>query len=78
MARRFARNSALAIGVFLLMAILVSTNLNFAEPIKEYVQFVITTDFTLEPVLQRVGFLDKLAQWDLGAWRESWSPNLGW
>lgn len=77
MARRFARNSVLALGVFLLMAVLVYTNLDFAEPVKEYVQFVVSTDFTLKPVLQRVGFLEKLAQWDLGAWRENWSPNLG-
>lgn len=77
MARRFARNSILAIGVFLIMAILVYTNLDFAEPVTEYVQFVVSTDFSFKPVLERVGLLQKLANWDLGALRESWSPNLG-
>lgn len=77
MANRFARNFVLAISVFLVMAILVYTNLEFAEPVTEYVQFVVSTDFSFKPVLERVGLLQKLANWDLGALRESWSPNLG-
>lgn len=78
MARRFAQNSVLAIGFFLIIAILVYTNLDLAEPVKDYVQFVVSTDFALKPVLEKTGILEKLAQWDLGAWKENRSPNLGW
>ena len=59
MANRFARNFVLAISVFLVMAILVYTNLEFAEPVTEYVQFVVSTDFSIKPVLQRVSLFQK-------------------
>ncbi len=77
MANRFARNFVLAISVFLVMAILVYTNLEFAEPVTEYVQFVVSTDFSIKPVLQRVSLFQKLADWDFRALREIWPPNPG-
>ncbi len=77
MAKRFARNSALAISVFLIMSILVYTNLEFAEPVKEYVEFVVSTDFSFKPVLHRVGLFQELADWDFEAFLEIWSPNSG-
>lgn len=79
MAKRFVRNLLVAVGVFLIMVILVQTNVKFAEPITEYVSFVVATDFSVQPFVEKVGFLQKLANWDLGAWFDSWTQaSSGW
>lgn len=63
----------LALGIFVVMAVLAYTNVEFAEPITEYVSFVVTTNFSVEPILQKVGFTQKWATWDLGPFFEGWS-----
>lgn len=79
MAKGFVRNLVLALGVFLVMAVLVYSNVEFAEPITEYVAFVVTTDFSVQPFLQRVGLAEKWDSWDLGSLFEGWSEaTLGW
>lgn len=79
MAKRFVRNLILALSVFLIMAILVYTNVEYAEPVTDYVSFVVTTDFSFQPVLQKVGFLRRIAEWDLGTVFEAWpQATSGW
>ncbi|HBG01506.1 MAG TPA: hypothetical protein DDW87_08040 [Firmicutes bacterium] len=79
MAKSFVRNSVLALAVFVLMAILVYANVEFAEPVTEYVSFVVTTNFSVQPFLQRVGFTEKWESWDLGSLFEGWSEaTFGW
>ena len=73
MAKSFVRNLVLALGVFLVMAVLVYSNVEFAEPITEYVAFVVTADFSVQPFLQRVGLAEKWDSWDLGSLFEGWS-----
>ncbi len=79
MAKSFVRNSVLALGIFVVVLILVYTNVEFAEPITEYVSFVVTTNFSVQPILQKVGFAEEWGTWDLGSLFQGWSETTsGW
>lgn len=75
MAKSFVRNSVLALGIFVVVLILVYTNVEFAEPITEYVSFVVTTNFSVQPILQKVGFAEEWGTWDLGSLFQGWSET---
>lgn len=73
------RNLVVVLGVFLFLAVLLQTNLDFTEPITEYVTFVITTDFSMQAIIENFGFLEKLTELNPGSWFESWIPvSSGW
>lgn len=79
MARRIARDFFLAASVFLVIAALFYFDYGFTEAVKDYVSFVVSTDFSFQPFLERTSFLRKIADWDLGTLLEDWhllSP--GW
>ena len=79
MAQGFTRNSVLAFCVFVAIVILAYTNVEFAEPITEYVAFVVTTDFSVQPILQKIGFATKWDSWNWGSLFEGWSEvTAGW
>lgn len=79
MAQRFVRNMLVAVGVFIIMALLVYTNVELAEPVTDYVAFVVATDFSFQPLVEQVGFLQKLATFDLRNWLDSWTQaTSGW
>lgn len=79
MTKSFLRNSVLALSVFVVVAILAYANIEFAEPLTEYVSFVVTTDFSVQPFLQKVGLAEKWDTWDLGSLFEGWSEaTSGW
>ncbi len=79
MAKSFVRNSVLALGIFVVVLILVYTNVEFAEPVTEYVSFVVTTNFSVQPILQKVGFAEEWGTWDLGSLFQGWSETTsGW
>ncbi len=79
MAKSFVQNSILALCVFVIVATLVYANVEFAEPVTEYVSYVVTTNFSVQPMLQKVGFAEKWAAWDLGSIFEGWSEaTSGW
>lgn len=73
MAERFVRNLVLALVMFVLVAVLVFTKVEFAEPVTEYVSFVVTTDISIQPILERMDFAERLPQLDLGSWLKGWS-----
>lgn len=75
MAKSFVRNSVLALGIFVVVLILVYTNVEFAEPVTEYVSFVVTTNFSVQPILQKVGFAEEWGTWDLGSLFQGWSET---
>ncbi|HHY16313.1 MAG TPA: hypothetical protein GX521_09590 [Firmicutes bacterium] len=72
MMQRFIRDLVLALGIILVMAVLVNIDVDFIEPVKDYISFIVSTDFSLEPVLSRVEFLQPIAEWDLGSWFRAW------
>lgn len=65
MARSFLRNLLIACGVFLFITLVICMDWPFIRPLKEYVSFVVVTDFSFQPVLQRVPLLQNLTAWDL-------------
>ena len=79
MAERFVRNSLLVAFVFVLITVLVYTKMEFAEPVTEYVSFVVSTDISIEPILKRVDFTEKLPIWNLDSWLKGWAEvTSGW
>ena len=79
MAKSFVRNSVLALSIFVVVLILVYTNVEFAEPVTEYVSFVVTTNFSVQPILQKVGFAEEWGTWDLRSLFQGWSETTsGW
>jgi len=73
------RNFLLALTVFLVMVVLVHTNLEIAQPVTEYVSFVVSTNFSVQPILQKVGFTQGWSTWDFGSLLEGWSEAaFGW
>ncbi len=72
MMERFVRDLVLALGIILVMAVLVYVDVEFVEPVKDYVSFIVSTDFSFQPVLNRVEFLQPIAEWDLGTWFKAW------
>jgi len=78
-ARTFVRNSIFALSIFVVVLVLVYTNVEFAEPVREYVSFVVTTNFSVQPILQKVGFTEEWGSWNLGSLLEGWSEaTSGW
>ncbi len=65
MVRHFLRNLLVAAGAFFLIFALVQADLAFIEPWKEYVSFVISKNFSLQPIFRKVPFLQHLGDWDL-------------
>ncbi len=79
MPKSFLKKSVLALSFFLVVAIMAYANIEFAEPITEYVSFVVTTDFSVQPFLQKLGLEEKLDTWNLGSLFEGWSEaTFGW
>ena len=81
MAMSFARNSVLALCVFVVVVILIYTNLEFADPVTEYIAFVVTTDFSVQPILEKVGFAAKWASLNLESLFQGWAGSevtVGW
>lgn len=77
MSREFLRNLAVAVSVFLLVAVVVYTNLTAVEPITEYVEYVVSTDFSLKPVLAKSSLFQKVANWNFEPLIETWLPVSG-
>ncbi|NMB02271.1 MAG: hypothetical protein GX971_12265 [Firmicutes bacterium] len=73
MAERFVRNLVFALVIFVVVAILVYTKVEFAEPVTEYLAFVVTTDISIQPILEKVDLAEKLPKWDLESWVKGWS-----
>ncbi|HHT69601.1 MAG TPA: hypothetical protein VJZ70_03980 [Limnochordia bacterium] len=79
MAKSFIRNLVMALSIFVVVMILAYTNVEFAEPVTEYVSFVVSTNFSVQPILEKVGFEQKWDTWDLGSLFEGWSEaTSGW
>ncbi|NLL47877.1 MAG: hypothetical protein GX249_04765 [Firmicutes bacterium] len=81
MAESVARNAVLALCVFVVVVVLAYTNLEFAEPVTEYVEFVVTTDFSVQPFLERTGLAAKWDSLNLGSFLQGWSGadiTTGW
>ncbi|MDI9485503.1 MAG: hypothetical protein QM372_08590 [Bacillota bacterium] len=73
------RNSLFALTVFLVIAVLVQTNLEFAQPVTEYVSFVVSTNFSVRPILNMAGFTERWDALDFGSLLEGWSEaTFGW
>jgi hypothetical protein len=78
-AKSFVRNSVLALSIFVIVLILVYANVEITEPVTEYVSFVVTTSFSVQPILQKVGFAEEWGTWDFGSLFEGWSEATpGW
>ena len=69
-AERFVRHLVLAAVIFAVMAVLVYSDLELVQPVTEYVNFVVTTDISLQPILERLALSEKLPQW------QSWLKGL--
>lgn len=79
MTKSFVRNSVLVLSVFMVVAILSYSNVEFAEPLTEYVSFVVTTDFSVQPFLQKLGLAEKWETLNFGSLFEGWSEaTYGW
>lgn len=72
MAERFVRDLVLALGTILVMAVMIYVDIDYVEPVKDYVSFIVSTDFSLQPVLKKVDFLRAVAEWDAAAWFKTW------
>ncbi|MDI9441992.1 MAG: hypothetical protein GX101_08340 [Firmicutes bacterium] len=72
MAERFVRDLVLVLGIIVIAAVLINIDHAVLEPVKEYLSFVVSTDFSWQPVLNKIAFLQPLAQWDLESWLNSW------
>ncbi|HPT83780.1 MAG TPA: hypothetical protein PLM25_07810 [Limnochordia bacterium] len=70
MAERFIRDLIFAAVIFVVVAVLVYSNLELVQPVTEYVNYVVTTDISFQPVLERMKAWDKLPQW------QSWLKEL--
>lgn len=77
MAERFIRNLVMAAVIFAVLAVLVYTDLEAVQPVIEYVNFVVTTDLSLQPIWERVDLAAKLPQWQsrLKEWTDT---ATGW
>lgn len=77
MAERFVRNLVLALVIFAIVASLVYSNLEFAEPVTEYVAYVVSTHLSVQPILEKMDLAEKLPDWQslLEGWSEATS---GW
>ncbi len=81
MVEDLARNAILALCVFLVVVVLAYTNLDFAEPVTEYVEFVVSTDFSVQPILKKTGLAEKWDSLNLGSLFQGWSSSevtVGW
>lgn len=79
MTSNLIRNSILALGIFVVVAVLVYTNMEFAAPITEYVSYVVTTDFSIQPIIQRTGVAEGWETWNLDSLLQAWSKvSFGW
>jgi len=77
MAERFARHLLLAAVIFVAMAALVYSNMELVLPVTEYVSYVVTTDLSLQPILERMNLAEKLPQWQ--SWLKGWTEaTSGW
>lgn len=72
MAERFIRDLVLVLGIILVMAVVIYLDIEYIEPVKDYLSFIVSTDFSLQPVLNKVAFLQPIAEWDLGSWFRTW------
>lgn len=75
MAERLIRNSLLALFIFVVVATLVYTKVEFAEPITEYVSFVVTTNISIQPILEKFDLTERVPNWDLESWVKGWSHS---
>jgi hypothetical protein len=76
-AERFVRHSILAAVVFLIVAILVYSNWELVEPVTDYVNYVVTTDISIQPILERIDLAEKLPEWQ--SWLKEWTEvTSGW
>lgn len=78
MAKRFVRHFGLALGIFIVMAVLVYTNVEIAHPVTEYVAFVVTTDFPFQPIFEQTTLFQRLANWNLDSWFDRSAVGSGW
>jgi len=65
LAKSFVRKLVVACAVFLFITLLVRLDWPFTRPLQNYVSYVVVTDFSLQPVLQKIPFLEKMAAWDV-------------
>lgn len=79
MADRLIRNFVLALGIFIVVTVLVYMNVEFAEPVTDYVSFVVNTNFSIQPILEKMDIQQKWATWDIGSLLRDWSEApFGW
>jgi len=69
-AERFIRDLILAAVIFVVVAVLVYSDLEVVQPVTEYVNYVVTTDISLQPFLERMELAEKLPRW------QSWLKGL--
>ena len=65
MALRFFRNMVFVLCVLLVVGFLCYLNLPVTQPIEEYLAFVVSTDFSIAPVLEKLNTVETLGNWDL-------------
>jgi hypothetical protein len=65
---RFFRNILFALCIFLIIGLLCQLNLSVTQPIEEYLAFVVTTDFSIAPVVKKIASIETLlGNWDLSS-----------
>lgn len=77
MAERFVRHLVFAAVIFAVIAALVYSELELVRPVTEYVNYVVTTDISLQPLLERIDLAERLPQWQ--TWLKGWTEiTAGW
>ncbi|NLJ80153.1 MAG: hypothetical protein GX335_03905 [Firmicutes bacterium] len=74
MVKPFWRDLIIVACTFLLIFGLIQTDLEFVKPLREYVLFVVATNFSFRPILEKVPFLQKLGNWDLRSFLDNLPP----
>lgn len=72
MGERFLRNLILASFLFLVVIIVAYMSGDVSQSIEEYVVFVISTNFSIEPTFWETGFFRDLTDWNLPSFFEAW------